>query len=117
MSVTLLSRWAAKVVTRLNIDAMHGRARIQQGLEADMNGNYEFVRQVARDKQRAFAKEAREHRLAKQAGSLGGERRVAGLYARAGKQMQAAVNWIAQRTAGSAASWKAALQKSGAATR
>lgn len=81
-----------------------------------MNGNYEFVRQVARDKQSAFVSEAREHRLAKQAGSSGRQRRVSVSYAGVGKQVQSAVIWIARRTAGSAASWKAALQKPGAAT-
>lgn len=82
-----------------------------------MNGNYEFVRQVARDKQKALASEAREHRLAKQAGSLGEQRRVAVLCARAGRQTKGAVNRIAQSMAGSVASWKAVLQKPGAATR
>jgi len=62
-----------------------------------MNGNYEYVRQVSRDKQRAFINEARQHRLAKQAGNPGGRRRVATYLARAGNRLQNVAVWAAQR--------------------
>jgi hypothetical protein len=80
-----------------------GRTTIWQRLEKDMSGNYEFVRQVARDKQSAFINDARQYRLAKKAGNKSGRPGVATYLARAGTQLQSAAAWVAGRASSYAA--------------
>lgn len=76
----LVSRWCHTVwiryLAKVNANERQGGTRIWQRLEADMNGNNEFVGLVARDKQDSLVDEAREHRLAKQAGTLDGRYRA-----------------------------------------
>lgn len=68
-----------------------------------MNGNYEYVRLAAQEKQKAFAKEAGNHRLAKQAGRISRHRQAWTLFAWAGNRVQGAAAIVSRRTAGYAA--------------
>lgn len=68
-----------------------------------MNGNYEYVRHVARDKQSAFINDARQYRLAKRAGIKRGRPGVATYLARVGNQLQSAAAWVAGRASSYAA--------------
>jgi hypothetical protein len=81
-----------------------------------MNGNYEFVRQMAQDKQYAFNNQAQEHRLIKQAGRVGGLRQATALVAKAGKWTKDAALGLAGQATGQAANWKASLHRPGTAT-
>ena len=78
-----------------------------------MNGNYEFVKHVARDKQSKYVDEARAHRVAKQAGSLGGDRLVVAIATRTGAWLHRATRRVAHRAAGKYATWKAVPHRAG----
>lgn len=80
-----------------------------------MNGNYEFVKQVAQDKQSAFIQEARAHRLAKLVGGTSRSWPELALFVRTGAWLQRAVGSVALRAAVQVASWKAVLRGPGAA--
>lgn len=72
-----------------------------------MNGNYEFVNHMAKDKQSAFLREAQERRMAKNAGGRDGARSTR-VYA---AQIGAWLIQVANRTAGQVISWKLALRQ------
>jgi hypothetical protein len=72
-----------------------------------MNGNYGFVRQIARDKQDSYAREAREHRLAKQAGRPRENHPARTSFADASYWLKQRVTWLAGRTAANATKWSA----------
>ena len=80
-----------------------------------MNSNYEFNKQVAKEKQGAFSSEARLHRLANQAGSRKRQLTVAALFNRAWAGLHNAVHWSAERAGGSRSNLKTRLHWPGAA--
>ena len=82
-----------------------------------MNGNYEFVKQMAKDRQTAYLDEARNHRMAKQAGSQGGARSTGTLTARVGAWLHWTTYEAVDRAAGQLAYWKASLGWPGTAAR
>ena len=72
-----------------------------------MNSNYEFVNHMARDKQSAFIREARERRAAKQAGSQGGAWSTKVYMVQIGARLIQAAN----RVAGQVVNWKPTLRQ------
>jgi hypothetical protein len=80
-----------------------------------MNGNYEFVKHVAREKQSGFINEARAQRLAKQTGSRGGDRLVLVIATRTGAWLHRVAFGVAQRAADKYATWKAEPHRAGTA--
>lgn len=80
-----------------------------------MNGNYEFVKHMAQDKQSAFIQEASVHRLAKQAGRPLREWSRLSLYVRVSVWLRRAGASATLRAAGQVASWRALLRGPGPA--
>jgi hypothetical protein len=72
-----------------------------------MDGNYEFVNHMAKDKQRMFIREARERRAAKQAGSQGGAWSTRAYVAHTGAWLLQAAN----RAAGQVVDWRPTLRQ------
>ncbi len=81
-----------------------------------MNGNYEFVKHMAKEKQSAFINEARDHHVAKQAGSQGGDRFVTVVVTRSGAWLHRAILGVAHRAAGKYVTWKAVPHRAGTAS-
>lgn len=80
-----------------------------------MNSNYEFNKQMARDRQRAFHEEGRQHRLAKRAGSGTAYLLVVKKVSSAGARLNSAVHRANKRASGYGASLKTRLHWPGPA--
>ena len=84
-----------------------------------MNGNYELAGYLAKDRQSTFISEARQHRLARQAGSQGGVRSLVVSAAQKGAWLvrlgRRAAQQAANRAAGQSSTWEVVSRRAGAA--